>query len=445
VERPGHLPGVRDAAHAHVRVQGAVPRGPPRRGRASHHRADRHVALTGEAAALARLDAEALARDAGTLVRAASPTGDERPALECLAGVAEALGVDARLVEHDLAALRAHPDHPGEEAPRDELLGLEAVLPGAAGAPRICLDGHVDVVAPGEAPWSRDPFSGAIEDGRVHGCGSVDMKGGVVAALHALAAVRGHARAEVVLQAVASEEDGGLGTFAALERDDRYDAALLTEPTEFGVACAQAGALTFSVTIPGVPAHAAARLEGVSAIDRFAAVHAALAEHERAVNADPGDPLMAALPLPYPLSIGRVGGGRWSSQVPDHLECEGRLGVRLDETPAEARAAFERAVHAACPEAAVAWTGGQFAPGRTDPGHPFCRLVRDCAAEELGAPPPFTGVAYGSDLRLFTARGIPTVMFGTPGLARAHGVDEHVEVAELLTVARTLVRLLCRL
>jgi len=420
-------------------------RGPARRGRAAHRPTDQPDALSPEDAALARLDAEALARDAGALVRAASPTGDERPAFACLAGLAAALGVQTRLVEHDLAALRAHPGHPGEEAPRDELLGLEAVLPGEAGAPRICLDGHVDVVAPGEAPWSRDPFDGAVHDGRVHGCGSVDMKGAVVAALHALAAVRGHARAEVVLQAVASEEDGGLGTFAALERDDRYDAALLPEPTEFGIACSQAGALTFTVTVPGVPAHAAVRLEGVSAIDRFAVLHAALAEHERTVNRDVGDPLMAALALPYPLSIGRVAGGRWSSQVPDRLEFEGRLGVRVDETPDEARAAFARVVREACPEASVAWTGGQFAPGRTDPEHPFCRLVQACAADELGAAPPFTGVPYGSDLRHFTARGIPTVMFGTPGLARAHAVDEHVEVGALLTVARTLVRLLCRL
>ncbi len=44
------------------------------------------------------------------------------------------------------------------------------------------------------------------------------MKGAVIAALHALAALRaaGASTPEVVLQAVASEEDGGLGTFAAL-------------------------------------------------------------------------------------------------------------------------------------------------------------------------------------------------------------------------------------
>ena len=188
---------------------------------------------------------EALARDAAALVQVPSVTGDERAALERLAEQAERLGLEVDLHEHDLAALRAHPGHPGEEAPRDSLWGLTATLPGRAPG-RLCLNGHVDVVGPGNEAWRLGPWSGAIEDGRLHGRGALDMKGAVVAALHARRGARGDVEApEVVLQAVASEEDGGLGTFAALERDAAFDAALLPEPTALRVVCAQAGALTF--------------------------------------------------------------------------------------------------------------------------------------------------------------------------------------------------------
>src|SRR3712207_1741232 len=137
------------------------------------------------------------------------------------------------------------------------------------------------------------------------------MKGGVVAALHAMAALRasGGAVPEVVLQCVGSEEDGGLGTFAALERDAAFDACLIPEPTGFDVVCAQAGALTFRGVVPGRSAHAAHRLQGCSALDRYVAVHAALAEHERRVNAAVEHPLMRELPLPYPLLVGRVEAG----------------------------------------------------------------------------------------------------------------------------------------
>jgi acetylornithine deacetylase len=397
-------------------------------------------------AALAAVDGEALVADLAALVQVPSVTGHERAAAELFAELAVRRGLRADVLEHDLAALRAHPGHPGEEALRDELVGAEAVVaPGREGAPRLCLNGHIDVVGPGEQPWSRDPFSGARLGAELHGRGSVDMKGGLVAALHAAAAVARaapEAAPEIVVQAVPSEEDGGLGTFAALQRDARFDAALIPEPTAFALAVAQAGALTFTGIIPGVTAHAAVRLEGISAIDRYVDVHRALAEHERRVNADVRHPLMRDLPLPYPLLVGRIAGGQWSSQVPDRLVFEARLGVRVDETVEEARRALEEAVHIACPEADIRWSGGQFAPGVTPLEHPFVARVRDAAEAELDARPPLIGVPYGADLRLFTERGIPTVMLGPGGLELAHGVDERVRVDDLVTLARTLVRVL---
>jgi acetylornithine deacetylase len=391
------------------------------------------------------IDPDALAADVAALVRVPSLTGDERAAIERFADLAAAQGLEAEVVEHDLASLRAHPGHPGEEAARSELVGAVATLAGSDGAPRLCLNGHVDVVTAGEQAWARPPFSGAVAEGCVHGRGSADMKGGLVAALHAAGAVArtaGTAAWEVVVQAVASEEDGGLGTFAALERDDRFDAALIPEPTAFQAVVAQAGALTFTGVVPGVAAHAAVRLEGVSAIDRYLPVHAALAEHERQLNADVAHPLLRELDLPYALLVGRVDAGRWSSQVPDRLVFEGRVGVPVGASVADARAALEAVVREACPDAEVAWTGGQFGPGTTDPDDPFVAAVLAAGADELGATPPLTGVPYGSDMRLFCERGIPCVMFGPGGLELAHAVDERVRIDELVALARVLVRVL---
>ncbi|HET9737592.1 MAG TPA: M20/M25/M40 family metallo-hydrolase [Solirubrobacteraceae bacterium] len=402
-----------------------------------------------EAAALAALDPDALARDAAALVRIPSVTGDERPALEALATMAASHGLEPDLHRYDLAALRAHADHPGEEAPREELWGLTATV--AGGAPgRLCVNGHVDVVGPGTAPWRHDPWAGAREDGRLYGRGAADMKGAVVAALHALGAVRAAAAPAptVVLQCVASEEDGGLGTFAALERDAEFDAALIPEPTAFDVVCAQAGALTFRCVIPGRSAHAAVRLEGCSAIDRFVRVHRALAELEERLNAAVEHPLMAEMALPYPLLIGRVDGGTWSSQVPDRVELEGRVGVPVGADAAAVRSALEGAVRDALDDgeapAEVHWTGGAFLPGETALDHPWVSAVAGAIADERGRPPALVGSPYGADMRLFTTRGIPCVMAGPGGLERAHAVDEWVAVDDLVAVARTIVRLMVR-
>ena len=385
--------------------------------------------------------------DAAALVQIPSITGDERAAVERFGRIARGRGLVAQVRVHDLASLRADPGYPGEEAERSELFGASAVLRGRdPEAPRLCLNGHLDVVAPGNEAWSRDPWSGEVADGRLHGRGSVDMKAAVAVALHALVAVAnaGGTSGDVVLQAVASEEDGGLGTFAALHEDGDFAGCLIPEPTAFAVACAQAGALTFRGVVPGVSAHAATRLEGVSAIDRYVAVHAALGELERELNADVAHPLMQRLALPYPVSVGRVEAGNWSSTVPDRLVFEGRVGVPVGMESQAVRERLAARVRAACPEAVVEWSGGRFEPGETDPDHPFAQLTLGAATDELGRSVDPIGVPYGADMRLFCERGIPCVMFGTPGLERAHAVDEYVEVDDLVSLARTLIRAIAR-
>jgi len=398
--------------------------------------------------ALGHVGADAIAHDLRRIVRVPSITGSERAAAGAIVALARALDVDAELVEFDLPAIRATAGYPGEEAARDELVGAIVTLAGSdPQAPRLALNGHIDVVHPGTEPWQRDPWSGDIADGCVHGRGTLDMKGGVVAALHAMAALKAAGISlpgDVVLQAVPSEEDGGLGTFAALQRDDRFAAALIPEPTELRIVCAHGGALTFTGTVRGRTAHAALRLEGVSAIDRYMPIHAALHEHERAVNARPRHPLLADHPLPYALLVGQLRAGRWSSQVPEELVFEGRLGVPIGQSLQEARVDLERAVDDATdehgPPVQIAWSGGQFAPGETGLDDPWVTLVQDAASAELGAPPPLIGVGYGTDMRLFCARGIPCVLFGPSGIELAHATDERVTIADLEVVARVIVR-----
>ena len=106
------------------------------------------------------IDARALAADAAALVQVPSVTGDERAALERLAELAEALGLRAELHEHDLAALRAHPDHPGEEAPRERAVGPDRRAPAATRRPAAWRSAATSTSCPrarcrgATAPWS---------------------------------------------------------------------------------------------------------------------------------------------------------------------------------------------------------------------------------------------------------------------------------------------------
>ena len=133
-----------------------------------------------------------------------------------------------------------------------------------------------------------------------------------------------------------SEEDGGLGAFATLARGHRGSSCVITEPTDGTVITSNGGALTFTLTVAGLATHGSTRYEGVSAFDVFLPVYQALMDLERERNADVGD-LMSEYPIAYPLMVGRVDAGDWSSTVPDRLTAEGRYGVRIGESVDEAR------------------------------------------------------------------------------------------------------------
>lgn len=402
--------------------------------------------------ALEHITEAALVQTLQDLLRVPSITGSEaeHAIQHQIAARLRSAGAETDLWQVDLAAICADPRFPGMEAPRTEAWGLVGSWGGTDG-PTLVLNGHVDVVPVGEAGgWSAPPWQGVVRRGEVFGRGACDMKGGLAAqlvALEALITARVPLQGRVALQSVVGEEDGGLGTFATLQRGHRGDVAVVCEPTSGDLVTACAGALTFRLVVPGRAVHASARYEGVDAIEKYMLVHRGLRALERRRNASV-HPLMAEYEIAYPLSVGRLRAGEWASSVPDLLVAEGRLGVAVGEPVEVARAALEGAVTAICAEDSwlrdhpvqVEWWGGQFASGALGENHPLEAIVAAAHMRANAAPQPARrGAPYGSDLRLLRAAGIPTLHYGPGSVRHAHAPDERVPVAEMLAVARGLV------
>lgn len=376
-------------------------------------------------------------------------TDAELDAQDQLARDWAALGLDVDAWDIDVAALTAEPDFPGMEVDRTDARGVVARIPGAGNGPTLLLLGHTDVVPPGDpSAWSGDPFRPEVRGDRLIGRGACDMKAGTAAITYAARALRDSGvrlAGDVILAAVSGEEDGGLGTYALLKRGITADACVLPEPTSLDLVPANGGALTFRLRIRGRATHASRRTEGVSAVDKLMPVleQLRLLEARRNENVDP---LMQRWPIAYPLSIGTIHAGDWASTVPDLLIAEGRLGVALGETPAQARADLERTLAALCDAdpwfvehpVEVEWWGGQFASGRTDPEHPLVRGLGDTATRVLGRSPDVYAAPYGSDLRLLVGAGIPTVHFGPGESAAAHAPAEWVDLRETIACAQIL-------
>jgi acetylornithine deacetylase len=224
---------------------------------------------------------------------------------------------------------------------------------------------------------------------------------------------------------------------------------VIAEPTAGSIVTKNAGSSTFRLEVPGRAGHGAMRDQGVSAVERFADLHAALRvlEAERQVGADRE---LFGTRYPYGLSIGRVEAGDWASSVPDRLVAEGRYGVRLGEPVEAARAAFRERVAAFSarrpdlPPVRVSWIGGTFASGQLPAGHDLLDRTRAAVADAGGGSLPERALAAGSDLRLYAAAGIPTVLYGPGDLRLAHGPREAVAVAELTAATRALALLVVR-
>lgn len=405
--------------------------------------------LPRERRAAEAVDADRLFALLADMIAIESVANRETPAQERMAAEMRDIGLETDVWEIDFRQLRRHPAYTAD-IEREVGLGVVGSM-GRGEGRTLILNGHVDVVPAGEVErWTHPPFELTERGGRLFGRGVVDMKGQLCAAVAAARALRDagiELDGALRIQSVIGEEDGGSGMLATIERGHTGDAAIVVEPTEFVIAPAQAGALSFRLTVPGLAAHGAMREEGVDPVEKFIPIFQRLRALEADRNRDVADPLFHGEALPYALTMGRLRAGIWPSTVAESLVVEGRYGVAPGEDLAAARRALEDAVAEAASgdawlrdhPATVEWIGAQFAAARTDTRDPVVGTLAG-AVRSLGGPEPRVGgVRYGADMRLLVNHGhVPTVLFGPGDVREAHRPDESIRARELIELARIL-------
>ncbi len=133
----------------------------------------------------------------------------------------------------------------------------------------LLFHGHYDTVPALDMP---DAFQVKVRDGQLWGRGAVDQKGGVVAALAAVIAMKRQGRPmkrSLCLAAVVDEESEHRGSYVLSQSGLQADYAIVTEPThlhkvEFGCR----GSIPLRITVEGKTAHAGSATEGINAIQK---------------------------------------------------------------------------------------------------------------------------------------------------------------------------------
>jgi acetylornithine deacetylase len=382
------------------------------------------------------------------LVQIPSITGDELAIQQKLSALLSNLKLEVDQWFPTYADLANHPAFSDDGLPIGSRPVLVAKWKGSGNGRSLILNGHVDVVPPGNlSAWNHSPWSGHVNDGKLYGRGSCDMKGGLLSgilAIEMLEQMNYQPRGDVLLQCVIGEETGGIGTLATIVRGYRADAAIVLEPTRLALCPVGAGAASFRLHVSGLAAHGAMRFEGVNAIEKFFLIYRALMELEHERNFAFRNPLFPS-GMSAPICVGKINAGDWPSTVPETLVAEGRFGVLPGENIAAAREIFERKISEAAADDSwlenhrprVEWFEGQFESAETPLDSEFLALLGDTHRDIVGSFPNLHGVPYGSDLRFFTNYAkMPSVLYGPGDVAQAHTVNEFISLQEVFTCAQ---------
>jgi acetylornithine deacetylase len=319
-----------------------------------------------------------------------------------------------------------HEEHPG----RPSIVG---VAKGSGGGRSLMFNGHYDTVT--LAGYDGDPLTPNVDaDGKLHGRGSFDMKGGVAAMMVAAARAKArNLRGDILVACVADEEYASFGTEEVV-RHFRADAAIVTEPSHLELTVAHKGFAWFEVTVEGRAAHGSRPDLGIDAIAKAGKVLVALEAYDRRMRANPTHEILKSGSVHASMIDG---GAEWSSYP---ARCRVSLERRTipGETPRSVQHELEAIAAAIAKEDgdfhAVVELGLNRGPFEVPETEPIVATLDRVAAKALGRKPTRRGEPFWTDCAILKEAGIPCVMFGADG-AGAHAATEWTTVESVRTLA----------
>ena len=322
-------------------------------------------------------------------------------------------------------------------------VNLVATIGGDADLPPLVFTGHIDIVPLGAAPWTRDPFAGETDGGRMYGRGSSDMKSGVAAFVAAavemapkLARTPG-----LTLVITAGEETGCMGAYDLVTKPGvlgRAGAIVVAEPTGNFPFVGHRGAYWLQARTRGVTAHGSMPEKGVNAVYKAACAVTCL-EHFHFSN--PPHSMMGQ----GTLNVGTIKGGLNINSVPD----EAVIGIDMRTVPTQSHAHIrEELVNLLGPDVELD-TMLSVESVYTEPDQAWVQSVFDVMQPILGSRPDARTATYFTDAAVLKPAygNPPTVILGPGEPQMAHQTDEYCmseRVLESRAAFVELIRQWCR-
>jgi acetylornithine deacetylase len=310
---------------------------------------------------------------------------------------------------------------------------LLITVQGHQSGPYTLLESHLDTVPADD--WPDTAFLPRVSDGRLFGRGSCDDKGSLVAMILAVQELleAGHRPPLPVALLAAGDEEyaqTGIRQFAAL--DYPLARAVIGEPTRLQPILQHKGVIRWDITVHGRSAHSSQPELGRDAIAGAMRVLQRLEEHQRQL----GERFVSRLMTGPTITVTMIHGGRTRNAVADECTLSVDFRVVPGMSPAESREELIASLAALGLEVSHSDVQVITPPLATAPEDPFalsaleiCRRVT--GRGDLG----FGGAPYGTDAAWVADRA-SAIVLGPGGIESAHAVDEHIELAEVVSAAR---------
>ena len=373
-----------------------------------------------------------------------TPPGNNAPHAELTAELLHAMGLDAEKHPVPQAEVRA-----AGLASITNLIVRRKYGNDANAGITVLLNAHGDVVPPGEG-WTKDPYGGQIDNGKIYGRAAAVSKcdfSTFAFAVRALEAVAKPSKGSVELLFTYDEEFGGeVGPAWLLKHHIIKPDLMIAAGFSYQVITAHNGCLQMEVTVHGKMAHAAIPDSGVDALQAankmLTALYAQNALYKHITSGVEG------ITHPY-LNIGQIEGGTNTNVIP------GRVTFKLDRRmiPEENPSVVEATLRQIIAETAAQSPGVTVDIKRIllaramQPlagNKPLVDAIQKHGQAVFGEPIPALGTPLYTDVRLFCEAGIPGVIYGagprTVLESHAKRADERLELEDLRRATKVIAR-----